>query len=286
MDQFWNDLSQQFFSYYDAVIALLPRLALAIVGMIAFYLISGKMRKMTRQRLQKRTDDPLLADFVARLAGYLPIVIGLLFVFKTIGLGGAATSLLAGAGVSAFIIGFAFKDIGENFLAGVLMAFQRPFRVGDTVQAAGVEGKITGLSLRDTQIKTFDGKDVYIPNGLILRQPIYNYTIDGYLRFQFEIGLEYDVNLSQAMAAIMEVMPSVFGVLTEEKPPSVVVGEVTGSIVALKVYFWINTLDPAVSGLQTKSDAIKAVLKRLKQEGYHLPADIREIKQWQAPSML
>ena len=270
MDKFWNDLTKHLYTYYDTFIALLPRLAMAILTLLVFYFIAVNLRKIAKYRLRKRTDDPLMADFIARLAGYIPIIIGILIAFQAVGLGGAATSLLAGAGVSAFIIGFAFKDIGENFLAGMVMTFHRPYRMGDTVQVAGVEGKITGMNLRDTQIKTLDGKDVFVPNGLILRQPIYNFTIDGFLRQQFKIGLNYDADLQKAMAFILETLHSVSGVLGDERPPNVVIGQVTGSIVELNIYFWINTFDASVSGQQAQSDAIEMVVDRLKQEGYVL----------------
>jgi len=270
MDKFWNDLSKHLSTYYDAIIALLPRLAVAIITLLVFYFIAVNLRKIAKYRLRKRTDDPLMADFIARLAGYIPIIIGVLVAFKAVGLGGAATSLLAGAGVSAFIIGFAFKDIGENFLAGMVMTFHRPFRMGDTVQVAGVEGKITGMNLRDTQIKTIDGKDAFIPNGLILRQPIYNYTIDGFLRLQFKIGLDYNADIQGAIALILDVLPSVSGILTDDRAPNVAIGQVTGKIVELNIYFWINTFDATVSGQQTQSDAIEKVVDRLKQNGYIL----------------
>ena len=80
--------------------------------------------------------------------------------------------MLAGAGISAFIIGFALKDIGENFLAGIILAFKRPFRVGDIVDINGLKGKVLTLNLRDTQIKTGDGKDVFIPNAVIIKNPL------------------------------------------------------------------------------------------------------------------
>ncbi len=270
MDKFWNDLTKHLYTYYDTFIALLPRLAMAIIALTVFYFIAVNLRKIAKYRLRKRTDDPLLADFIARLAGYIPIIIGILVAFKAVGLGGAATSLLAGAGVSAFIIGFAFKDIGENFLAGIVMTFHRPYRMGDTVQVAGVEGKIIGMNLRDTQIKTLDGKDVFVPNGLILRQPIYNLTIDGFLRQQFKVGLNYGADLQRAIALILEVLQPVAGILSDERPPDVVIGQVTGSIVELQIYFWINTFDVNVSGPRTQSEAIKAVVERLKQEGYEI----------------
>ena len=88
-------------------------------------------------------------------------MVALLLVLTIIGLGGVATGLLSGAGVGAFVIGFAFKDIGENFLAGILMAFDRPFNVGDTVELGGEKGKVIALNLRNTQVKSFDGIRIF-----------------------------------------------------------------------------------------------------------------------------
>ncbi|HET8830308.1 MAG TPA: mechanosensitive ion channel domain-containing protein, partial [Pelobium sp.] len=78
------------------------------------------------------------------------------------GLGAIAGGILAAAGASAVVLGFAFKDIGENFIAGFILAFSRPFNVNDTVMISDVFGKVKALELRYTKIKTFDGKDVYI----------------------------------------------------------------------------------------------------------------------------
>ncbi len=103
MQRFWNDILEQVNSYYESIVMLLPRLVLGLFLFLAFLC----------------------------LAGLLQIV----------GLGKAAASLLAGAGISAFVIGFAFKDIGENFLAGILMAFKRPFRVGDIMEIRNYDGK-------------------------------------------------------------------------------------------------------------------------------------------------
>ncbi|HAZ24509.1 MAG TPA: mechanosensitive ion channel protein MscS, partial [Algoriphagus sp.] len=100
------------------------------------------------------------------------------------------SGLLAGAGITAFVIGFALKDIGENFLAGILLAFKRPFKVGDTVDINGIRGVVLNLNLRDTQIKTPDGKDVFIPNATIIKNPLVNFTIDGFLRYDFIVGLD------------------------------------------------------------------------------------------------
>ena len=138
-----------------------------------------------------RMDDPLLSNFLARIIRYTLAILGVLLAFHVMGLTGIAASLLAGAGVGALIIGFAFQDIGANFIAGVILAFNRPFNTGDTIEIGANMGKVVRMDLRTTQIKTFDGKDIYIPNNTIVKEELINYTRDGYIRLSFVVGIEW-----------------------------------------------------------------------------------------------
>ncbi len=182
MNNLLQDTLENLRSYYDDMVALLPKLALALLVLIALLFIANFIQNFSKDRLSRRMDDPLLARFIARLVGTSVIVLALLMALRIVGLGGVAVGLLSTAGVGAFVVGFAFKDIGENFLAGILLAFNRPFRVGDTVELNGHKGTVVTLNLRDTQIKTFDGKDIFIPNANVVKNAVVNYTIDGFLR--------------------------------------------------------------------------------------------------------
>ncbi len=103
---------------------------------------------------------------------------------QTLGLTGVAGGLLAGAGISAFIFGFAFKDIAENFLGGVILAFNRPFSLNDTIVIREFSGHIVALNFRTTHIKTFDEGDVFIPNSIVIKEPLTNLTRDEKIPFK------------------------------------------------------------------------------------------------------
>lgn len=278
MQQFLEDLQLQLQSYYDYFVAILPKLALAVIILFIALFIARRFSKFTRVQLNERMDDPLLAQFFARLIRWIVLLAGGLIILKILALEAAAASLLAGAGITAFIIGFAFKDIGENFLAGILMAFKRPFRIGDTVETGSITGTIRGLTLRDTHIKTFDGKDVYVPNGQILKNPIINYTIDGFIRMDFDIGLDYGADLDKATRIIYDTLENVKGILWEEKAPNVTISSLGTSTINMTIYFWIDTFDKTVSGLAVKTNAIREVVQALSQGGISLPSDIMELK--------
>ncbi len=274
---FWEDMKEVAQSYYEVLLHHLPRIVIGTLVLIFIWTIAGRAKRALKARLSKTMDDPLLVDFLAQILKVALVIFGLLLFLGIVGLGKAASGLMAGAGVSAFIIGFAFKDIGENFLAGIIMAFDRPFRIGDVVEIAGKTGKIIGLSLRDTHMKTFDGKDVYIPNGMIVRNPIVNLTIDGFLRNDFQVRLESSSNVDDAIAVVRTTLEQIEGILQEDRAPNTFISEYLPSGMTLVVQYWFNTNDPTVSSLALKTEAIQRSIHALKDAGFHLPADVREV---------
>ncbi len=280
MNKFTEDFLIQLQSYYDELIVLLPKLTLAIVTFTILFFIANRSRRIVNDRLIERMDDPLLARFLARMVKVTIVVLSLMLVFKIIGLGDIAAGLITGASVSAVVIGFAFKDIGENFLAGIMLAFNRPFRVGDIVELDGMKGKVVALDMRTTHIKSFDGKDIYIPNASIIKNAVLNYTIDGFMRNDFVIGLDYGADVDEAIKIIKTEMQKVNGVLQDVKAPSVYVSNLNASTLDLTVYYWLDTFDSKYSSINIRTAAIYNVLQALDKAGYYLPGDIVELKNY------
>ncbi|SDD28477.1 Mechanosensitive ion channel [Algoriphagus faecimaris] len=275
------DLRSYFTFDWDSYQHIAITAAIAIAILIVFYLVANLLQRLLRKRLMRRMDDPLLANFLSVIFRLLILLIGFMVVFRVVGLTGVVSGLLAGAGITAFVIGFALKDIGENFLAGILLAFKRPFRVGDVVDINGISGKVVTLNLRDTQIKTADGKDVFIPNANIIKNALVNFTIDGYLRYDFVIGLDYGSDYQGAMDLIIQEVSQVKGVLSEVKQPNIWIADLAESTLNLRVTFWVDTFNPTVSDLKVKSQVIIRVLQALEKAGYNLPSRILELKNHQ-----
>lgn len=195
------------------------------------------------------------------------------------GLSGIAGALMATFGASAVVLGFAFKDIAENFLAGTILAFNRPFRVNDTVKIEEIFGKVKEMEFRYTKITTFDGRNVYIPNGDVLKKPVYNYTEDGYFRADFIIGIAYEDDIEAARALIAQCLDNTEGVVHDEQHVNFsVVDELAASAVNIKVLFGVKTDDFRRGMLETRSRLIKNVKATLESNGFYLPTEIREIK--------
>lgn len=265
---------------WDETYGTLKILGISLGILILFYFLANFLQKALKRRLLSKMDDPLLANFLSVIFRLVIILAGFMVVFKFVGLSGVVSGLLAGAGISAFVIGFALKDIGENFLAGILLAFKRPFRVGDIVNIDGMGGTVVTLNLRDTQIKTGDGKDVFIPNAQIIKNPLVNFTIDGFLRYDFIIGLDYGSDYKGAMKVILEAISGVKGVLNNQKKPNVWISDLAESTLNLQVTFWVDTFDREIGDMEVKTNAIVQVLEELEKAGYNLPARVLEIKNY------
>jgi len=251
---------------------------IALGTLLLFIFLSRKSKVFLEKRLTRKMDDDLLANFLAGIFAFLVVIVGIMIILRIIGLTGIVSGMLAGAGISAFIIGFALKDIGENFLAGILLAFKRPFKVGDIVDISGIRGQVLSLNLRDTQVKTLDGKDVFIPNSMLIKNPLINFTIDGFLRYDFIVGLDYGSDYKGAMQIIDVALRGIPGILEEKKKVTVRVNEMAESTLNIEINFWVDTLDDTIADQDIKSTAVLSVLIALEKAGFNLPAKVIELK--------
>lgn len=268
MEEFINDIAQHIEGYYQSIVDITPKLLLAIVVVLISWFIASRVRGFADRKLKRKMHDPLLATFIANLIKAILIVIGFLFMFRVIGLTGVAQSVLAGAGISAFIIGFALKDIGENFLAGILLAFKRPFSVGDIIESNGVKGKVVALNLRDTQIKS-DSKNIYIPNALLIKNTLVNFNSEGYLLQDFTIGLEYGSDYTKALALISDVVKADNETVDNGYSNSAVVSGITGNTIQISVRYWVKT-DLKVTDGKHRSEIVIKVAEVLHANGFVL----------------
>ncbi|AFM03213.1 small-conductance mechanosensitive channel [Bernardetia litoralis DSM 6794] len=274
-----KELHEKLLFYWEILIESIPRITLSIIITTIFILIAIGLTKAFRKKMMQKAENKLVVDYVVKLVKFLLILAGIILGLHTMGLTGIAGGLLAGAGAGAVILGFAFKEIGENFLAGVILVFDRPFNLGDTVTVEGNMGKITALNFRTTEMKTFDGRDVYIPNILVITNEVYNHTQDGFLRLDFLIGIDYDDNITEAIKGITKIVNANSEVLKNEKT-LVLIDEFAASSVNLKVMFWVNTKDYKISALETKTEIMRTVKNYLLENKFGLPANIQEIKMY------
>ena len=263
--------------YWEDFWMLLPKMAVAIIVLIVTFMIAHSIKKIVQKRTERRLDDLLLAKFLATLSKWTVIAIGLAIAMHVVELGGIARGIFATAGLSGIVLGFAFRDIGENFLAGVLLAFNRPFSVGDTVETNDIKGTIKTLDLRNTHIRSFDGKDIYVPNAMIVKSPLLNSTRDGLLRFDFAVGVDYSNDIPRARDLILKTLTGKPGVL-KDPGPLVMVEEFANNRVNLRAYYWVNIFEYKESAVELKNDIMNQTKEELLNSGFKFTADIVELK--------
>ncbi|MER2998462.1 mechanosensitive ion channel family protein [Pontibacter populi] len=263
--------------YWERFLFLIPNILITIVIFILAVWLAGKIKNLLEGRLTSKSHDAITGRYIAMVARWVIIFIGLLLGLQALGLSGVAGGLLASAGLSAFVIGFAFKDIAENFLAGLILAFNRPFEINDTIEIEDTIGKVKDLQLRTTHLLTFDSRDVFIPNAKVLSSTVTNLTKNGRIRMDFIVGIDYNDNAQDAIDLIERTALGVEGVLRED-PPYATVNELGTNTLNIKVFFWAETDDYKKGVVLLKGSIMQAVTKALLEHGFGLPANIQEIK--------
>lgn len=272
-------IKESFLENLNQVISEIPNYLIALLIIIIGVILARFIANFSKKTMNVRSKDPLIVNFLSKSIKYAVILLVFILALKVAGLGYIATGLFAAAGASAVILGFAFKDIGENFISGVILAFNRPFDVGDTVSVGDIFGKVKTMEFRYTKLKTFDGKDVYIPNSDIIKKSVFNFTEDGFFRVDFVVGIAYEDNIDFAEEVILTAIRGTEGVIEDEEHEAfTTIDELATSTVNIKAYFWVKTIEYRKRSHRIKSDAISNVKKAIEKEGLSMPADIQEIK--------
>ncbi|MDH3768046.1 MAG: mechanosensitive ion channel family protein, partial [Gammaproteobacteria bacterium] len=213
-------------------------------------------------------------SFFRKLLVWIFILIGFSIALTVVGLGGAAKGLLTGGGITAVVLGFAFREIVENFLAGFFLAFSSPFKVGDLIQSEGLEGTVKNVELRSTHIRTADGRDIFIPSNQIYKNPLINYTMDGLRRYSFTVGLAYTDDADGACELLRDTVKQ-SGLTLTDPEPFVGISNFLPGYVELTTNFWIDTFNPP-TGVASPRSALMALCRRaLVNKGFSLRHDLR-----------
>lgn len=241
------------------------RLPYIIVGTLVFvfFWLLGKLVKkiINKVAVQSHAIDDMLANLVSRIVSTLISIFGFLAACVVIFPSFKPGDIIAGLGITSVAIGFAFKDILQNFFAGLLILWRRPFKVGDQVRVKDFEGTVEEINMRSTRLKTYDGERVILPNGDVYTSSILVRTAYDKRRLKFVVGIGYPDSIDEARRVIHDVLTGIDGVLNDPAP-WVYVSELAGSSVNLTVYFWVesqqaNTLkvsDKVATGIKLALD--------------------------------
>lgn len=255
-------------------IQAIPLVLFGTVVLLLSWWLSKWVRQLAHYLFSDKIGSPLLTHIATRAIAIPVFLLGVYLVLQVAGLTRLALTLLGGTGIVGIVIGFAFRDIAENFLASVLLSIRSPYRNQDVIDVAGYTGVVQQLNTRSTVLMTFDGNHVQIPNAVIFKSTIINYTINPNQRADFVIGIGYDASILQAQELVSEVLDTHPAVLKTPEP-LVLVEELGASTVNLRVYFWCNTRQ--YSYIKIRSSLIRLTKHAFGDAGISMPDAAREI---------
>ncbi len=251
-------------------VASLPRVGVAL-GVLAGFVIVGKLlRPVVRARLA-RNRSPSFTRVFARLTSTAATLAGFLLAVTIVFPSVRPVDILSGAGVLTIAAGFAFQDILQNLLAGILLLFRQPFRGGDQIKVDDVTGTVEEINIRETVIATFDGRRVLIPNARVYTGVIQVQTARPHVRSNFVVGVAYETDLAAARSVAVEALSRVEGVLAEPAPEAVYLAFGT-SAVDLDVRFWCDARQLEIR--RTLGRAIEAVKAAFDARGVEMPCQV------------
>lgn len=269
-----ENLADAFLVEFETFIDFLPRLLFALLVALIIYLLGRGFSKGIVSILRRSSVPETYHLFFKKLITGIAIFIGFIIFLNLIGYTALAASLVAGGGLTAVMLGFAFKDIGENFLAGFFLAFSRPFNTNDVIESGGIMGRVKSIELRHTHIRTGEGCDVFVPSAQLFTKPLHNYTLDGLRRGGFTVGIDYADDSQKALEILAEATKVSRGVLKSPGVTTSIKG-FTPDYVELQIFFWINAKDQELGLARVRSKAMNSCRVRLIEEGFTISSDVK-----------
>jgi len=258
---------------WDGFVTRLPSIVTGLLFFLAFYLLARLVRYLVGKSMGRVKVSEHAAKLAARLSFIGVMTAGVLIALVVMGINPAA--LVASLGLVSVGLGFGLKDVIENFIAGVILIFQRPFVVGDVVLLGDVEGLVEDVRVRDTVIRMYDGRQVFVPNASIFTNSIINNNSNRRRRLDFEVGIAYHEDIHSAMRVAAEALAGMEGAL-EDPTPLVLAEGLAESAVSLRVYFWVDPVRTNI--LEASSAAIAAVKESLQKAGIEIPFPIITVR--------
>lgn len=267
-------LSQRLLEQLYSMLATLPLLALSILIVWFCARLGGWLsnRGMV-DRLAKR--NIFLKELARTTIRWVAVLIGILIGLEILGATALVGAVLGTAGVLGVALGFAFKDTFENYLAGVLMSLRQPFSPRDYVVIDGNEGTVLALTSRATILMTPDGNHLRLPNALVFRSVILNYTRNPSRRFGFDVGIGVNEDLTRAQQIGVDVLAGLDGVVVTP-PPRAYIAALGDSNVQLRFHGWVDQREHEF--LLVKSEAIRQVKLALEAAEMDMPEPIYRVQ--------
>lgn len=265
---------QRIRAYWKRFIESLPLIAVALLVFAAFVFLSYLVGKFDNPVLGRRL-SPILQNLVRRILRLVIVIVGALLFLDILGITALVGALLGAAGLVGVAVGFAFQDIVENYLAGLLLSLRQPFNLGDLIKITDHEGRVLRLTSRDLLLMTYEGNHVRIPNATVFKSDLVNFTRNPVRRFKVEVGVDVEEQLKTVQEIGVETLRAMRGVL-DDPAPFAWVESLGDSNVVVGYYGWVDQTQADFG--KVRSEAVRLVKKALDEAGVLMPEPIFNLK--------
>jgi small conductance mechanosensitive channel len=254
-------------------LAFLPTLVVSLLIFILGIYLAGFISRMVHATMVRRRSDPEITLLVEQITRWTIFILGTVVALEQVGFD--LTAFLAGLGILGFTVGFALQDVSKNFISGLLLLIEQPFDIGDVIEVGDYVGTVANVAIRATEIYTFDGQNVLIPNGDIFAGAIKNYSRYDKRRLDFTIGVAYGSDLELVRKTTLEVVTVIPGVVADPQA-TLVFNNFADSSIDFTVYFWIDLNN---TGYQAAVDAaITGINAAFEQNNIEIPFPVQTVQ--------
>lgn len=267
-----DGLTLSFQNLLEEFLRFLPSLLAALVIFFAGIYLAALLSRLVRGTLERRHVNAEATQVITQITRWALIVLVSVTALEQINFD--LTAFVAGLGIVGFTLGFALKDISENFVAGLMLLLQRPFDLGDVVEIDDFRGRVLDVSLRATEMETMDGHNVILPNSVVYTNAILNYSRNPLTRIGVEVGVAYDTDLDQARQVALAAISRVEGVL-DEPEPFVRFHTFGDSSINFTLFYWVDGRSGSI--FQAPDLGVPVIKRAFQEAGIDIPFPIRTV---------
>ena len=261
-------LSNQLVDMGRGFIEMLPLFAIGLFVLFITWIVAKIANTLADRVIRKADLRPSLRELIETLITVVVWVIGIMITATIMIPSLTPAGMLAGLGLGSVAIGFAFQDIFENFLAGILIMIRKKMRIGDVIQCEGITGKVEHISLRETHVRKLSGEITIVPNSMLFKNPVEIFTDDDLRRHEVVAGVSYDTDLEVARDVILKAVESVEQV-NQDKRIDVFAFEFNSSSIDFRVRWWAGSTPYDMHN--TKDLVVRAIKRDLDKAGIEIP---------------
>tara|TARA_R110001583_G_scaffold59781_3_gene177667 strand:- start:3122 stop:3997 length:876 start_codon:yes stop_codon:yes gene_type:complete len=272
----WKKMIDRIEGWVDQLIINLPNIIIAIMVFIMAIILSKYISKLTLKLLGKSKLQPSMRQVISRLVSVFVILLGLFLILGILDLSKTLNTILTGAGVAGLAVGLALQGALANTYSGIVLSYIKHLKFGDWIQTNNYSGEIVDIDLRSVTIKEIDNNLVYIPNKLVLENPIKNFSSTAQSRVILECGVGYSSDLEFVRELVIKTIVENFEAVETTKEVIFLYTGFGDSSINFQTRFWINSTS-GLEVLKAKTNAIIAIKKAFDANDINIPFPIRTL---------